>query len=88
MRVKFTRNTVAAGKPVKVDDVADLPEKEATFLIHLGKAKLVETGAPAPAAGKTAPAKQKPGRKAKAPAPAPETQPKEDEGTAPASAEG
>ena len=45
MRVIITRNTVAAGKPVFVDEVHDLADAEARLLIRMDKA----TEAPAEA---------------------------------------
>ena len=38
MKVKFTKNTVAAKQFVKIGDVCDLPKDEAKFLINIGKA--------------------------------------------------
>lgn len=38
MRVIITRNTVAAGKPVFVDEVHDLADAEARLLIRMDKA--------------------------------------------------
>lgn len=38
MKVKFQRNTVAAGQPVGVGEVRDLSDAEARMLINLGKA--------------------------------------------------
>ena len=51
MLVKFTRNTVAARQAVKIGDEVELPEKEARFLIALGKAVEVTS----PNAAKVAP---------------------------------
>lgn len=79
IRIEITRNTMAGGKPVKVGQKITLPEKEATLLMHIGKAKLAESAAPAekpntkPAAEKNKPGKpvkeQKAVKPAKDPAP-------------------
>lgn len=38
MKIKITRNTVSGGVPVFVGDVIDLDDREARYLIALGKA--------------------------------------------------
>lgn len=42
LKIEITRQTVAGKKNVKVGDVVTLPENEASFLVHIGKAKIWE----------------------------------------------
>lgn len=48
MKVKILRDTVADGKPVFKDQVCDLPDADAVFLLRIKKAELYTDPPPAP----------------------------------------
>lgn len=45
MQVKILRNTVGGGERLKVGDTPELPDRDARFLIALGKAEPLEVKA-------------------------------------------
>lgn len=65
MRVIITRDTVAAGKPVFVDEVHDLADAEARLLIRMDKATEASADAEAGVKDKAVEAPAKPKGKGK-----------------------
>lgn len=42
MKVRILKNTMAAKKPVRINQVVDLEEQEAKFLVNIGKAEFLQ----------------------------------------------